>query len=296
MIALWSFWSKPALNFGHAPWASPLHHLLSWVLSVETARKHFPETELVTDTPGAHMLVDGIGLTFSRVSVLLDAISGVDPRWWALGKLHAYRSQERPFVHIDSDVYLWKGLPEACAGAPVITQNPEDFILGDSWYHPEKFNTIRDAGGWVPDELQWFMALGLRQKAECCGIMGGANTGFIRYYADNAIRLVTHPVNAVVWPEIGIDNILVEQYFLSAAFEYHRSSPDNPFGALDMAYIFGSSQEAFTPDAARQAGYTHLIGGAKRNPELLKRLERRVERDYPLQYDRCLNFVRQLQR
>ena len=294
MIALWSFWSEPALEFGHSAWATPLHHLLSWILSVETAKKHFPETSLVTDSAGARMLIDGVGLNIRRVSTELDSLSGIDPQWWALGKLYAYRSQARPFIHIDSDVYLWNGLPDAALGAPVITQNPEEFTVGESWYHPEKFDLIKNRGGWLPEELGWFRSLGVRQKAECCGIMGGTSNEFISYYADNAINLVQNPVNNVIWPEIGIDNILVEQYFLSACFEFHRSSPEKRFGPLEMAYIFGSSEEAFTPEAARKAGYTHLIGGAKKNPVLMKRLEKRVERDYPFLFDRCLRYIRGL--
>jgi len=292
VIALWSFWSKPALESGHSAWQSPLHHLLSWALSVETAKKHFSETSLVTDSEGARLLIDGIGLSFTSVSLDLDRIKDRDPRWWALGKLAAYGIQRSPFMHIDSDVYLWNMPGEKMLLAPVIVQNPEVFTVGESWYHPEKFDALKSAGGWVPEEIDWFRSLGPRQKAECCGIMGGSNMDFISYYASSAIRLADGANNRKIWPKIGIDNILVEQYFLSACFEYHRSSPEKRFGELDIGYVFLTADDAFRPEKARDAGYTHLIGGAKKNPALVKKLEARVERDYPLLYDRCVRHAR----
>jgi hypothetical protein len=41
---------------------------------------------------------------------------------------------------------------------------------------------------------------------------------------------------------------------------------------------------------ARQRGYTHLIGGAKRNRKLARALENRVARDYPDRYERCCSL------
>lgn len=290
MIALWSLWSKPLDVFDHSPWQSPLHHLLSWALSVETARRHYPETSLVTDDKGLDLLVNKLGLTFTSVSTELNALDDHDPHWWALGKLYSYRLQKKPFVHIDSDVYLWNGLPGAMESSPLLCQNPEYFVVNESWYHPEKFIKIKEAGGWVPEELSWFMSLGPRQKAECCGIFGGNDLDFISYYADRAIRLIEEPINHNIWKILGADNILVEQYYLSACYEYYHSQHTR-FKELSMAYMFQNSEEAFSPDPPRKAGFTHLIGGAKKNRSIMKRLEERVERDYPMLYHRCLEVV-----
>ena len=290
MIALWSFWSKPAITFDHDTWLTPFHHMLSWVLSVETAKKHYTETSLVTDDQGADLLITTLGLSFSSISTELNKLYSSDPHWWALGKLYSYRDQTMPFVHIDSDAYLWKALSSSMESAPLLTQNPEYFNVGESWYHPEKFTRIKEAGGWVPEELIWFMSLGPFQKAECCGIFGGNNLDFIHYYADSAIKMITHPKNAELWKELGADNILAEQYLLSAFYEYHKSHPPRRYGRLRMAYLFQNSEEAFSPEPPRKAGYTHLIGGAKKNSDIMRRLEQRVERDHPLLYYRCRRF------
>jgi len=290
MNAVWSFWSKPWDDLpGHA-WDSSMHHFLSWILSFETARKHYPKTHLVTDTNGARILSELLGLEFDSISTHLDCLDCADPRWWALGKIYAYRMQEEPFVHIDSDVYMWEPLSPELETSSVIAQNPEYFTLGKSWYHPEKFMKISRSKGWLPEELDWFIGSGKCQKAECCGIFGGCDLDFIRFYANRAINLVEHPVNSHVWSQIGGDNILVEQYYLSACLEYYRSIRGNRFADIDIGYVFESSEEAFRPGVAESVGFTHLIGGAKRNSSLLERLSRRVERDYPLQYEHCMKY------
>src|SRR5262249_42856235 len=118
--AVWSYWSKPYEARRHEPWPSERHHLLSWVLSTMTARRHYGETTLCTDDAGARLLVDGIGLEFEHVSTALNALHVSNPDWWALGKLYAYRMQTEPFVHIDSDVFLWRPLSPDPASVPLL--------------------------------------------------------------------------------------------------------------------------------------------------------------------------------
>jgi hypothetical protein len=104
--AIWSFWSAPFEAYQQPVWVSPRHHLFSWVLTFELARRHYSETVLVTDDRGKALLADALRLPFSAVDTSLNALAGRDPCWWALGKLYAYATQSRPFVHIDSDVYF----------------------------------------------------------------------------------------------------------------------------------------------------------------------------------------------
>ena len=53
MRAVWSFWSKPFKERRQGYWTSTKHHLMAWVVSVETARKHYTKTSLFTDDEGA---------------------------------------------------------------------------------------------------------------------------------------------------------------------------------------------------------------------------------------------------
>jgi hypothetical protein len=211
MRAVWSFWTKPFRAFHADRWTSEKHHLLSWILSFETARRHYPDTALYTDDDGARLLTDTLRLPFASVTTELNVLSDLDAAWWALGKLYTYRAQTTPFVHIDSDVFLWNALPQKTVSAPVFAQNPERFEIGNSYYRPQLWeHLIAAVGGWLPAEWTWYSRRG-GHEAVCCGILGGRRTDFLAYYADGAIRTILHPRNQSAWrllaDRIG-DNIL----------------------------------------------------------------------------------------
>jgi hypothetical protein len=49
--------------------------------------------------------------------------------------------------------------------------------------------------------------------------------------------------------------------------------------------------DAYAPGRAERAGFTHLIGYAKSAPDIARRLETRVRRDYPDLYARCVQYA-----
>lgn len=299
MRAVWSFWTKPWRERRSWSWPSEKHHLLAWILSVESARRHYPDTSLITDTEGARLLLDELGLSFARVSTELDALDEYDPGLWMMGKLHAYRAQKEAFVHIDTDVFLWNRLPERVENAPVFAQNPEHFTIGASHYKPERLQRLmtKETSGWIPPEWEWALSYGEQQRGECCGIAGGTNTDFIRYYAETAIQVIEDPRNRPGWSSVrdkGEYNTLIEQYHLAACVDYHRQRPDSPYREVDIRYLFESFTTAFDANVAAKVGFTHLLAGAKQNIVVTDRLERRVAREYPHLYDRSMRCAAKL--
>lgn len=298
MRSVWSFWTKLWRERTGTSWPSEQHHLLAWILSFETARKHYPKTSLVTDDAGARMLVDGLGLGFDDVSTELNALADHDPAIWMLGKLRAYRAQTEPFIHLDTDVFLWKRLSENLERSPVFAQNPEPFISGASHYKPDKIQEAlrQRTQGWIPQEWEWSLSFGNPQQAECCGVFGGTCLDFIHYYVDLAFRLIEAPENRAGWGLLGLKgNYLVEleQYHLGACVAYHRNRPGSCFRNIEIQYLFDSFDMAFNANVAAKVGFTHLLSSAKQNRVLAERLERRVKRDYPKQYERCIHYSNQ---
>jgi hypothetical protein len=290
--AVWSFWSGPFQATHRELWRSERHHLFAWIISVETARRHFPETALYTDSDGARLLVDRLGLQFDHLSLLLDEIDDRHTGWWNLGKLYAYRAQETPVLHLDSDVFLWSPLPDALRTADVVAQNWEEFEFGShtSWYQPVATEAaVRAVGGWLPEEWTW-QTRRRAGRALCCGILGGSRADFIRHYADLAIRIMEHPDNRTAWLDQGdwySTCVLFEQFLIGACQDYHRDRPGSPFADVDVRCLFATAADSWSPEAARRVGYTHLIGTAKRDPILARRMETRVRRDYPEHYERA---------
>jgi hypothetical protein len=292
MKAVWSFWTKPYLAHRNSSWPSDKHHLCAWVLSVEMAKQHYPDTWLVTDDAGARMLVDRLGLQFTRVSTELNALAKHDPDWWNLGKIHAYHLQMEPFVHIDSDVFLWKRLPPRLEHADVFAQNPNPLSASTPYYRPEQLERALSPAtdGWLPDQWHWYRQTIKYQRAEACGIVGGNRMDLFNSFAEASLRLINDPRNQhklKSLPSKGMHCLLIEEYLLAAFVEYYRTTAALPKGGIRIEYLFNSDTERWNPDHAAQAGFTHLVAGAKRNPRFADRLENRVRRDYPELYERC---------
>lgn len=281
MRAVWSFWSKPFESCKGRIWREPWHHLLAWGLSLRLATPHFSETQLVTDTAGKRMLVDMLGLKFDLVSTALDQLRDAAPGWWALGKLTAYSLQDRPFTHIDTDVFLWKALPPRLTSAPVFAQCPESHSLENEWCGPHQIEALFDRHRLkLPVEWQWASSRNTTCfREDNCGILGANNVDFIRHYAETALRLVSDPAHRALWDELPDKSgftMLIEQYLLACCIDYHRIAPESKFRGISIRYLFPGSSEAYTPNTAASLGYTHLQGDCKTHPDVVARLERRV--------------------
>jgi len=277
-------------------WPGEKHHLCSWVLSVETAREHYPDTWLVTDDDGARMLVDGIGLQFAHVSTDLNVLSKHDPNWWTLGKIYAYRLQTQPFVHIDSDVFLWKRLPARVEEADIFAQHPNLLSPGTWYYQPDRFEHAINStsAGWLPSEWYWYRRAIINQRAESTGLMGGNRCDFINRYAEASQRLINEPGNQLVLQSLTdkhLHSLLIEEYLLAAFIEYYRALSVSPFGDIQIEYLFTSDVDMWNPDRAVQVGFTHLVAWQKKNPLLADKLVKRVQWDYPYYYERIIKYL-----
>lgn len=293
MRAVWSFWSKPYQARKGRTWREPHHHLLAWGLSLRQASKHYPDTMLVTDKAGKALLIDQLGLDFKHVSTELEALRDADIGWWALGKLYAYSLQDRPFIHLDTDVFLWKPLPLSVAQSPVFAQSPEFHSGVGPDCLPAKIEAAFAKYGLpLPPEWEWSRSLGESSfREENCGILGGQRHDFLRYCAQLGLRMVRDPTHAPAWRELPNKdgyNMMVEQFLLSACLDYHRIHPQSPYRDVRVRYLLPNWADAFDPAKIAQVGYTHLLGDSKADGAVMQRLERRVQSEDREFYRHCL--------
>ncbi len=300
MRAVWSFWTKPFYGQHGPKWLNLSLYLMSWVLSVEMVKQFFPETFLFTDDAGADILIDRLGLEFSHVSKELNALDAYDPKWFTLGKLFTYRAQTEPFVHLDMDVFLSKPLPLEFLSAPVFAQNPEYFYTGGSkCYLPGEFEkaVMNNGEGWLPEEWKWYRHyLDGIQKAICCGILGSNHVDFINYYANLAISIIDHPSNTNQLSALEKKrhhSILLEQFLLPACIDYHNNIKDSAYKGVYINYLFTTLAEAYKNEA--EVGYTHLmLGNLKHNKHFANLLAKKVKREFPEFYERCIQCAAEL--
>jgi hypothetical protein len=223
------------------------------------------------------------------VSTELDCLDGVDPAWWALGKLIAYSLQDEPFLHIDTDVFLWKPLPRELEMAPVVAQCPEYFHRNSDRSSRDLERVFAGAGAPLPVEWEWAASRGETLfREENCGIVGGTRVDFLRHYASTAAGMVLNPDNAEALARLAYKhNYAIEQFFLAACLDFHRNHPDSPYRGVRVKYLFPMWDEAMNPDCAARAGFTHLLGDVKSMPAVGRRLEERMKRDDPAYFSHC---------
>jgi hypothetical protein len=102
--------------------------------------------------------------------------------------------------------------------------------------------------------------------------------------------MVMHRAHAAAWrsvPNKDGYNMLMEQFSLAACVDFHRYHPESPYRGVAMRYVFPSMEAAFSPEAAAQAGFTHLLGDSKAHPDVASRMERRMAMIDPGFYRHC---------
>lgn len=296
MQAVHSFWSKPMLQAGDQKcgWYDEEAHWCSWVLSFMLAREHFPETVLVTDALGKRILVDALELPYSSVDVSLDSLADYDHRLWVLGKIRAYARVsllDRPFIHLDGDVFLWKKPPQSFLETELFCQSPEevdeDEIEGKGWgYYPKKLAANLSSG--LPP--QWGKDI---SQVGCVGVVGaGSITGHTYFYALNAIVFDLVNKNKKEFDRIFASGdykyipMLLEQYMLGVVAKMFH---------VKMNFLFPNSEGVGSPyDHLETAklGYTHSLAGSKKNQQLSEAVKAIVRKRYPRYYTSVLNYLK----
>lgn len=273
---VYSLWTKPSGNIleNAVNWHSPKAQLSCLALSVLISKSFFSEIELVTDSEGWEV-IQQLNLPFTSVKTILDDIPKEHHGFWALGKIYAYRAQKAPFVHLDNDAILWKGLPEWARNAPVFVQNTEDKNWFKTVYTPE-INHASKTLSYFPKNWN------TTQEAYCTGIFGGTDIDFIQRYCKEALKFINEKRNAKVWSTIenkGSYCIIFEQYILACLAQYYKK---------DTVFF----DRFLNKKRLRDLGYTH-IWGAKKDTAIEAVLLKRLQKEDPDTAKRVMRLFQQ---
>jgi hypothetical protein len=292
MDAIWSYWSAPSAPSHTARWKDLFHQLLAWAISLSAPGVVGYRKVLYTDSAGARLLAERLRLPLDEMHCTLDEIPSSLRRFWVLGKLHAYKQHRDPFVHLDSDVFLWKSLPDRLHRASIFSQNPERFSPESQDYQPAAIIEFLDRlSVAIPKTLRWYTAVG-GNEAYCCGILGGSRVDLLNQYAAEAIDLIEgHSSAFAQLPRDLEPNVVLEQYMLSAFCCYQVAVERNT--TLRVDHLFESERTSRTAEVSSSLGYTHLIGPAKLDDRILAKVNRYAEANLPEYHHRAKRTARE---
>jgi hypothetical protein len=271
-------------NMG-AGWPSAEYHWMSWTLSCLRLRDVFGFVHLVTDQKGAEILVNNLQLPYETVDLALEKKMDTYPaNLWALAKIHAYQIQDEPFLHADSDVFLWEKPPLALLKADVIAQNKERNIL----LYLEALDYIDQYFSFLPFYTKKNFYEKKDLDAANVGLFGGNNMAFIKKYCQQAFDLIDLNINAFqkLAPPIYLNHI-AEQYLL-----YHLSKKEKvPIKYLMKQVVEDPIYSEYVQfENIPYVKIIHPVGAHKLTQNAYNHIAKRLRYEYPDYYYRIIKL------
>lgn len=288
MRIIQSSWScnQPDLLTSNSGWLAPEYNLIAWTLSCLQLKQYYSDVVLYCDSVSAKTLIDTLQLPYSEVVCNLDVLNTYHPELWALPKIHAYSQQEKPFLHVDGDVFIWKQFEDDLMKSNLIAQNMESAT--------EYYGKIMES---LESELTYFPKEIIKEKqtkspilAYNAGIFGGTDISFFKEYTTKAFEFVNE--NSHNFSKINVSNfnVFFEQYlFYCLAKEKQQNV------SVLISEVIGDNQYKGFGDFAKvpfEKQYLHLLGQYKRSNFICTQMANRLRQDYPDCYYRIIELYR----
>jgi hypothetical protein len=290
MKFLQTFWTGPAgalkadaLSI-KAGWLSSEYHWMSWALSCLQAKRVFGEVNLVTDLKGKEILIDKLQLPYANVSTELEcSLDQYHPALFALAKIFSYGLQTEPFLHLDSDVFIWHKPDDSWLNSRLLAQNKDKNLP----FYKHALNEINQHFKNIPS---FFLKEHYEHKdiyASNAGLLGGNDIGFFKTYSMQAFAFIDNNKKYLNKLNVGNLNFIFEQYlfYLLAAkanipISYLKEPVDHP---LFKDYI--------KFEDLPNVQMIHPVGGFKKQPHVCDHVAKKLRRDYPEYYYRIIDTI-----
>lgn len=290
MKIIQSFWSKPAFhneqNFQNnrkiGGWLEYKHFLMSSCLSCLTLRRHHSKIELFTDNKGYDIFINQLNLPYDNVSTVLNELDNADHRLWTLGILKTFELQEKPFIHVDNDIYIWE---------PILTSNASDFLIAQS-KHPimkmyqDSLIEINAHLSEIPSHLS--KKIEDYKNFSNVGLIGGNDISFFHNHCEKAYNFIEANKTNLEKINIGVFCMVVEEFFISCLLN-ERDNVHYHIDSSNDARLWDSvTRFHLTPVLHK---YIHLLGEFKKNIYACKQLELRLKYEFPNYHQKVLDVL-----
>lgn len=285
MQIIQTFWSgrRNPLECGYG-WNNAEHNLMSWALSCYSLCSNYDQVELYTDQRGYEVLIEKLKLPYTNVHIVYTD-SLCLPQHWAYAKVKTYYMQNKPFLHVDGDIYTPKPFKQELLEAPLIAQNRE---IGTVYYRRMIENILRHKEIVLPQ----YITDALRKESIASynmGIFGGSDLEFIHHYCQESFAfLEKNRMNDHSFPNSRVNcNIFFEQVFFAVLADIEGKEVVSVLGRpmKDEGY---SAHEFCDLAYWNQRHFFHILGGHKRNPYNAEMIRRTLLRLYPNVLERVL--------
>lgn len=278
-----SFWSKPFfkenddLNARHkGGWLNTNLFFYSCMLSCLKCKQHYEEVSLYTDDLGKELLINKLEIPYSKVHLELNELKDYPPELWALGKVLTYSLQEKPFIHADTDVFIWDKLPADFLKTDLFAQNLE---FNFPKYH-EVVEIIHNEFKAISKDLFSIYSKTKDVYAYNAGIIGGSNLVFFKELKTKVFEIIDANLDKLHMINVGVLNMVYEQML---GFELANQKN------LEIKFLKSEMNEAFINVmkfhiVPIKETYIHTVGYAKKSLVMCEQLKYRLRYEFPEEY------------
>ncbi|WP_158994692.1 DUF6734 family protein [Mucilaginibacter sp. L196] len=281
----WACTQDNLLKF-NAGWYAPEYNLMSWALSCLQLKKYYKDVSLYADNVSARMLIDTLQLPYTELICDLDKLNNIHPKLWALPKIDTYSRQDRPFLHVDGDVFIWKSFDDQLLNAGLISQNLEV----STEYYETNFQKLEKTLMYFPPEI-----IEARKKynpiyAYNAGIFGGHDIPFFKDYTKKSLEFIKKSEGHLPNIDVNVFNIFFEQYLFYALVKKHQKKV-----SVMLDEVIGDNQYTGFGEfceVPHNKQYLHLLGTFKRDRVSCEQMANRLKLDYPEYYYRIVSLFK----
>jgi hypothetical protein len=295
MKAIQSIWTKPIYYQNaikesrfYGGWLDLTSYLASVAFSALQIKKYYNELDLITDTFGKKIFIEILQIPYDNVKVTLDCLEGFDECLWSLGKIYACAMQDEPFIHFDTDLFIWAKIKLISEDNILIAQNMEY----DCPIYPPLIKEVIDNFKYVPDFILELANYGKEAFVYNTGIIGGSNLALIKKFAKEAIWFVFENYQRLTLEKNGELNVIFEQLFFTKLATDHQQTV---ICHSDLKDLHELNHELKGYDlflnAPESTKYIHLYGrDCKQDPRYCEEILRKLCKEYPESYKRIIEF------
>jgi hypothetical protein len=285
MKIIQSFWSKPFFKENDdlnarfkGGWLSANFFFYSCLLSCLKFKQYYGEVSLYTDDLGKELLIDKLEIPYSKVLLDLNSLQNYPPELWALGKILSYSVQDTPFIHADTDVFVWDKFSQQLLEADLLAQNFE--------FNFPKYKEVLEI---ALTEFQNFSRDSFPMYEQTndvfafnAGIIGGNNISFFKEFKSKVFQIIDDNLDKLNKIDLGVFNMVYEQML---GFELAQKKQ------FEISFLKPKMNEAFTNVmkfhlVPIKENYIHSVGYAKKSIEMCEQLKYRLKYEFPLEYEK----------
>lgn len=252
--------------------------------------KEFYKTELITDIEGYKVLIELLKLPYDNVNIVLDEINEYSADIWALGKLYSYKIQNEPFMHVDSDSYIWSRFPASLGAGGLIVQQLEFEYESNS----ALYAALEQELAYIPESITRYHSTNIKVTQINAGLFGGNDIQFLRKFTDEAFDFIKlNPYDKLSGKTSSwVYNTYFEQFlFYCSALEANKKI--SCLLSEEIKEKVNKTGYADIFQAPDDNKFIHYVGTAKRNLSLAIQMTQRLYYEYPEYYFRIKDLIKQ---